>query len=177
MTDGPVPRSDSPAPCPDGCDHPLSLHSPGLGCLFCDCTHGRPARQPAPGPDALPDWQTIREQAQRRHDELIAASVGPQAVEEALLAARGIHPVSVAHGDPESDADAKLIYEVLPDLARESGTITATRGGHDYTTYLFAGPDAPDAVAAFIARAIAVAPPRWRITPTAHPVFRVPGME
>lgn len=38
----PVPLSDHPAPCPDGCEHPLTVHSADLGCWLCDCTHGRP---------------------------------------------------------------------------------------------------------------------------------------
>ena len=95
-----------------------------------------------------------------------------QVLTEAELAARGIYPVSVAHGSPETGEDAGLIFEVLPRLARECGTLAATRGGNEYTTYLFAGPGAGDAAVAFVARVLAVAPRWWRITATAYPVWR-----
>jgi hypothetical protein len=39
----PVPLSDRPVPCPDGCPHPLTVHSADLGCWLCDCTYGRRA--------------------------------------------------------------------------------------------------------------------------------------
>jgi hypothetical protein len=39
--DGPRPLADEPLPCPDGCEHPLTVHSADLGCWLCDCTHGR----------------------------------------------------------------------------------------------------------------------------------------
>jgi hypothetical protein len=38
---GPVPLADRPAPCPDGCGHPLTVHSADLGCWLCDCVYGR----------------------------------------------------------------------------------------------------------------------------------------
>jgi hypothetical protein len=50
-------------------------------------------------------------------------------VTEAELAARGIHPVSVVHGCPETGQDTGLIYQVLPALAREFGPLAGTRGG------------------------------------------------
>lgn len=45
------------------------------------------------------------------------------------------------------------------------------RGGNDYTTFLFTGPGADAAAAAFIARVLAIAPTWWRITATAHPAW------
>jgi hypothetical protein len=51
-----------------------------------------------------------------------------------------------------------------------AGEQTRKSGGVDYTTFLFTGPGAADAAVAFIARALAIAPRWWRITPTAHPV-------
>jgi hypothetical protein len=47
---GPISLSDVPAPCPRGCEHPLTVHSADLGCWLCDCTHGRePVDVGAPG--------------------------------------------------------------------------------------------------------------------------------
>jgi hypothetical protein len=121
-----------------------------------------------PGSLEGPEWEAAR----RRAQELAAMFRGHQAVTEAELAAQGIHPVSVAHGTPEADEDAHLIFEILPCLARECGTLAGTRGGNEHTTYLFAGPGADTAAVTFIARALAITPRWWRITATAHPVFR-----
>ena len=121
-----------------------------------------------PEPLDGPDWEAAR----RRAEELAAMFTGHQVITEAELAARGIHPVSVAHGTPETDEDARLIFEELPRLARECGTLTGTRGGGEHTTYLFTGPGADAAAAAFMARVLAVAPRWWRITATAYPVWR-----
>ncbi|MCW2940849.1 MAG: hypothetical protein JWN00_3834 [Actinomycetia bacterium] len=88
------------------------------------------------------------------------------------MATRGIHPVSIAHGDPDGHADAELVFESVPALARESGTLASTRAGNDYTTFLFAGPGAEEAAVAFTAAVLGIAPRWWRITPTATPVWR-----
>jgi len=53
-----------------------------------------------------------------------------QAITEAELAAEGICPVSVVHGDAETAEDAEVIYETLPRLARECGELTGWRGGN-----------------------------------------------
>ena len=120
-----------------------------------------------PEPLEGPYWESAR----RRAEELAAVFAADQVVTEAELAAKGIYPVSVAHGSPETDEAAALIFEVLPRLARECGTLTATRGGNEYTTYLFAGPGADAAAVAFMARVLAVAPRWWRITAMAYPVW------
>ena len=93
-----------------------------------------------------------------------------QAAEEAGLAARGVCPVSVVH-PAETAATAAVISDVLPRLAEQAGPFSATRGGNDYTTWFFAGPDAERAAVAFVSAVTAIAPPGWVITPTAHPVF------
>lgn len=173
MTAGPVPLPDIPAPCPDGCGHPLTVHSADLGCWLCDCVYGRQPRRATAVSRSDDGWQAARAEAERRAAELFATFAEQQAVAEAELAARGIHPVSIAHGDPETPEDANLIFEALPALAGECGTIAGSRGGNDYITYLFAGPGAADAAVTFIARALAIAPRWWRITPTAHPAWRV----
>jgi hypothetical protein len=121
-----------------------------------------------PGPLEGPEWKAARQRA----EELAAVFRGHQAITEAELAAQGIHPVSVAHGSPEADEDARLIFEVLPRLAGECGTLAGTRGGNEYTTYLFAGSGADEAAVAFIAQALAIAPRWWRITATAYPVWQ-----
>jgi hypothetical protein len=121
-----------------------------------------------PGPYEGPEWEA----AKRRAEELAAMFTAHQAVTEAELAAQGIHPVSVAHGSPETNEDADLIFEVLPRLARECGTVAGTRGGGEHTTYLFAGPGADTAVVAFMARALAIAP-RWCASPPQRTRFGV----
>ncbi|GAA4626755.1 hypothetical protein GCM10023196_036280 [Actinoallomurus vinaceus] len=93
-------------------------------------------------------------------------------IAEAELAVRGIHPVSVVHGDAVDQETDNLIHRVLPRLAREAGTLAGTQGGNDYTTYLFAGPDAQQAAVRFIAAASEEAESWWKITPTAQPKFR-----
>lgn len=112
-------------------------------------------------------------EAAMRHAAELAEVFGEhQVVTEAELAARGIHPVSIAHGCAETDQDADLIYETVPRLARGCGQLTGTRGGNEHTTYLFTGPTAAAAAAAFIAAVTEVAPRWWRVTATAWPVWR-----
>ena len=112
------------------------------------------------------DWDALIQRAR----QLAAMFDGAPAVTEAELAASGIRPVSVTHGDPESEEDARLIHQ-LHRLAEECGPLAGYRGGNDYITFLFTGPGADDAAAAFTARALAIARTWWRITPTAHPVW------
>ena len=113
------------------------------------------------------------EAARQRAAELSALFQTHQVVAEAELAARGIFPVSVVHGDAENDEDADLIHRALPGLARETGPLAGQSGGNDYSTFLFSGPGAADAAAAFVARVLQIAPRWWRITATAHPVWHV----
>jgi hypothetical protein len=104
---------------------------------------------------------------------LMAAFAQMQAAEEAELAAQGIHPVSVAHGDLESAEDKELLYgpDGLHALAGRAGHYHQTRGGNDYTTWFFDGPAAEQAAITFIAAATAIARPWWIITPAAQPKF------
>ena len=109
------------------------------------------------------------EVAKRRAEQLAAMFVNLQVVTEAELAAQGIRPVSVIHGDAETVEDADLIYRVLHRLADECGPLAGYRGGNDYTTFLFSGDGAEDAATAFTTQVQAIAPRSWRITATAHP--------
>jgi hypothetical protein len=113
------------------------------------------------------------EAAKRRAEELAAIFANLQVITEAELAAQGIRPVSVMHGDAETAEDADLIYGALHRLAEECGPLAGYRGGNDYTTFLFTGPGADAAAAEFITRVRAMERPRWwRVTATAHPVWR-----
>ncbi len=94
-----------------------------------------------------------------------------QVAEEAELAARGIHPVSVVHGEVASADDETLVFGVLPRLAREAGAFTSMRGGSDYMTWFFDGPEAEQAAITFIAAVTVIALPGWVVTPTAQPKF------
>jgi hypothetical protein len=114
-------------------------------------------------------WDEARRQAERL--EAIFASA--EVVTEAELAAHGISPVTVVHGDPETSQDADLIHE-LHRLAGECGPLRGWRGGGDYVTFLFSGPAAGQDAAALIARAAAIARPWWRITATVRPAWH-PG--
>jgi hypothetical protein len=226
----PEPLQGTPAPCPGGCEHPLTAHSADLGCWLCDCVHGRPAPGltsalnpgriiPVPLAEAVEDpgavpagttasrclacdevrlhypgspldpWkkdfdycgddpedtggsrQAVPGEAGRRSAGLAA---GHQAVTDAELAARGIHPASIA-APPETGQDTDLLCKTLPGLAAGCGTRTGTRGGNEHATYLFSGSGADAAAAAFMARVLEVAPRLWRITPTAYPVWREAG--
>lgn len=234
MTTQPIPLSDTPVPCPERCEHPLTVHSADLGCWLCDCVYGRsapgltsalnpgriisvPLAEAVDNPGSVPagttasrclacgeirlhypgdpldpwkkhldycgdnsedtgdSWEAVLEEAGRRSAELAAVFAGHQAITEAELAARGIHPVSISHGTPETGEDTDLLYKTLPGLAAGCGTLTGTHGGNEHSTYLFSGPGADVAAAAFMGRVLEVAPRWWRITPTAYPVWREAG--
>ncbi|MGH3190674.1 MAG: hypothetical protein ACRDOL_26120 [Streptosporangiaceae bacterium] len=126
-----------------------------------------------PEPDAEATRQ-IREFLARLPSDpaaLAAALSQLQLAEEAELAARGIHPVSVVHGDVSSADDETLVFGVLPRLARAAGTYTVMRGGSDYMTWFFDGPDAEQAAITFISSVTGIARPGWVVTPTAQPKF------
>ena len=104
-------------------------------------------------------------------EELAAYVEHANTAEDARLAEQGIVPVSVVHGDPETDEDGELIFGVLPRLAAESGPYCTTIGGNDYMTWHFCGPQAERDALAFISKADRVAAPWWNVTKTARPVF------
>ena len=110
-------------------------------------------------------------QARRRAAELDELFRADPAIADAELAARGLRPVTITHGTPDTGTDDQLIHQVLPRLASQAGTVAAVRGGSEHTTWLFTGQAADSSAAAFIAGALSVAPRWWRITATAHPVW------
>ena len=67
--------------------------------------------------------------------------------------------------------DQALVFGVLPRPAREAGAFTSMRGGSDYMTWFFDGPEAEQAAITFIAAVTAIAPPGWVVTPAAQPRF------
>ncbi|MEU1393605.1 MULTISPECIES: hypothetical protein [unclassified Nonomuraea] len=64
----------------------------------------------------------------------------------------------MVHGAPGSDVDMRLIGEVVPALAEQAGPWVGSRGGNDYSTYMFAPSDAA-AAATLEAEVRAIAPP------------------
>jgi hypothetical protein len=110
----------------------------------------------------------------RRQLERLSAAVAQGAE---TLAALGIYPVSVVHGEADSEASAQLIYGTLTELAEEccratGSTLPLRRGTNDSTTYFFAGPEASRAALMFTGKADTVAESWWIITPTVNPVYR-----
>jgi hypothetical protein len=91
------------------------------------------------------------------------------AVAEAELAARGIHPVTIIHGRPATDAETELIKR-LPELADDHhGPFVSSAAEH--TTVFFDGYAATSAggeadAETFTEAVRRVAPAHWRITPT-----------
>jgi hypothetical protein len=101
-----------------------------------------------------------------------------QAIAEAEAAMRGEHPVSITHGDPETDLDVSLVTAVLPALAARAGQehgawLVRTLGGSDYTTRVFGGAGAAAAAAAYAAWAADTARAHargwWRISMSLYP--------
>jgi hypothetical protein len=89
------------------------------------------------------------------------------ALAEAELAAAGLVPVAVVHGEDLAELD--LIYEELPRLAAGCGAVHAIERAGDYTLVLFSGADALRARLTFMAELATVAPPHWRITANQTP--------
>ncbi len=106
-----------------------------------------------------------------RAAEMDAALRAGALVAEAEMTAAGLRPVTVVHGPMESDDDVELICGVLPRLAEEAGHSPGRRGGSDYMTYFFDGPEAGQAAVRFIAAVSGIAPRWWRVTATATPVY------
>ena len=103
-----------------------------------------------------------------RAAELAALPWTPGPAAEAEVASRGLHPVSVVHGDPEDEEAVELVCGRLARLADRLGCRSKV-GGNDAATYLL--PSA-EAAAEFIADVTSWCPSWWTVTPTARPVYR-----
>lgn len=116
----------------------------------------------------MADWKddpAVRE-AMARAQEITAILVLPEETARAELAVRGLHPVSVAHGDLDSDKAAELITGRMAGAAERLGC-RHTSGGSDATTYLF---PSHDAAVDFMAEVTGFAESWWTVTATARPV-------
>lgn len=113
-------------------------------------------------------------------EEMLAWADEARRRHETELAAGGVCPVSVVHGDPETELDARLHFTELPRLAEAAAAqhgarMTGTAGGNDYTTWHFAGSEAAGAALAFQAAAEGLAAEHgrrwWNVTLSAYPEF------
>jgi hypothetical protein len=146
----------------------------GLFCSSCECScRGRDPHCPAcDGIGAVPSSSAPQAAAKERVVALASTFMQDDTIAEAELAAHGIHPVTITHGDPETHEEAHLLFTKVPDLARRTAAWTATRGGNDYSTYLFAGPTAEQAALTFMTDVLAIAPRWWKITASAVPTWQ-----
>lgn len=121
----------------------------------------------------MPDWTDDPAiwEAITRAREIAALLARPEESAGAALAARGLHPVSVAHGELDSDEAAELITGRMARAAERVGCRHKS-GGNDATTYLFAS---HDAAVDFMAEVTGFAEPWWTVTATARPVYNRGG--
>jgi hypothetical protein len=117
----------------------------------------------------MTDWKddpAIRE-AMDRVREITAILALPEEPARAALAACGLYPVSVAHGELDSDQAAQLISGRMAEAAERLGCPHKS-GGNDATTYLF---PSHDAAVQFLAEVTGLAESWWTVTATARPVY------
>ena len=116
----------------------------------------------------MTDWRDdpAVQDAMRRVQAQAGMAAQQPGVAEAELAAHGLHPVSVAYGDPESAEHDARIRQLGP-AASQAGC-RSTIGYNDSATYLF--PSA-QAAARFILEVAGIMLPWWTVTDTARPVF------
>ena len=82
------------------------------------------------------------------------------------------HAVQRAQAQTAVSVSGVRLWPVVAGKQTKCGTLAGTRGATEHITHLFAGPGADTAAAAFMARALAIAPRWWRITATAYPIWR-----
>jgi hypothetical protein len=117
----------------------------------------------------MTDWKDdpAVQDALARSREISVICTLPEEEAQAELAARGLHPVSVAHGELDSDEAADLICGWMAKAAERHGC-GHKHGGNDATTYLF---HSHDAAVQFIAEVTGFAKSWWTVTETARPVY------
>ena len=121
----------------------------------------------------MADWAddpAIRDAVARRQ-EISAILALPEAQAQGELAARGLHPVSVAHGELDSNQAADLICGRAATAAKRHGCLYKT-GGNDATTYLF---PSHDAAVGFLAEVTGFAGSWWSVTATVRGVYNRGG--
>jgi hypothetical protein len=117
----------------------------------------------------MADWAddpAVRD-ALARAREISAILALPEDVARGELASRGLYPVSVAHGELDSDQAVELISRRVAEAAERLGCRHKS-GGNDATTYLF---PSHDAAVQFLAEVTGLAESWWTITATARPVY------
>jgi len=107
-----------------------------------------------------------RAEADARLREILPLFALPEPARTDELRARGLHPVAVVHGGPESDDDVRR-FAAVSALAHTLGSAFRS-GGNDYDVYLF---PTPNDAGRFAARASEFVDPWWRITLDATPRF------
>lgn len=83
---------------------------------------------------------------------------------------RGWAHVTLIHGDVETADEADRL-ELLRRFAGDTGGLVATRGGNDYTTWIFRGPQALALQAAMIGRVAGLALGWWQWSTDPLPRF------
>jgi hypothetical protein len=102
-----------------------------------------------------------------RAREVTAVLGLPEEAARSSLAGLGLHPVSVVHGDLDSDEAAALVCDRMGTAAEQRGCLHKS-GGNDATTYLF---PSHDAAVQFLAEVTGFARSWWTVTATARPVY------
>jgi hypothetical protein len=121
----------------------------------------------------MADWtdDPAVQEALARARVISAILAMPEEQARGELAAHGLYPVSVAHGELDSDQAVELISGRMAETAERLGCRHKS-GGNDATTYLFSS---HDAAVQFLAEVTGFAEPWWTVTATARPVYNHGG--
>lgn len=122
-------------------------------------------------PAGWQDTPEVRDALGRAAEILAILALPDEEAARARLAARGLYPVAVVHGEPDSDVAVELICGRMSRAAERLGCRHKS-GGNDATTYLF---PARDAAVDFLAEVSGFAESWWTLTATARPVYNRGG--